>query len=175
MYFCGSHTDQCDSVACVCVCFVCVCVLWLKSCCVVVVFPQAELESIALSDILEFNFALDTGALNSLLTVSVKSQKKPTTTVFVFQCEDVRVRTDPETWFKTNKTNKQKARMKEFLTSLCVLLLFCLQADFIQKDLTRALIRWKEDPRSRYKPEACEDVKHNLDFKTSLLIPSYIL
>ncbi|KAM9362267.1 epidermal growth factor receptor kinase substrate 8-like protein 3 [Symphorus nematophorus] len=73
---------------------------------------KVELESIALSDILEFKAVLDSEAFNSLLTVSVQSvvqpRRKPTTTVFMFQCDDVR-------------------------------------ADYVQKDLSRALSRRKEN------------------------------
>lgn len=58
-------------------------------------FSQEELESVALSDVLELKAALDAGVFNSLLTVAVQPRKKPTT-VFMFQCEDVRVRTNPQ-------------------------------------------------------------------------------
>ncbi|XP_070813886.1 epidermal growth factor receptor kinase substrate 8-like protein 3 [Chaetodon trifascialis] len=51
---------------------------------------KTELESMALSDILELKALSGSGALNSLLTVTVKSRRKNTTTVFMFQCEDVR-------------------------------------------------------------------------------------
>lgn len=49
----------------------------------------------ALSDILEVKAVLDSGVFNSLLTVSVQPGRRHTTTVFMFQCEDVRVRTKP--------------------------------------------------------------------------------
>ena len=52
----------------------------------------------ALSDILELKAVLDTGVFNSLLTMSVQPSRKKTTTVFMFQCEDVRVRTNPCQW-----------------------------------------------------------------------------
>lgn len=45
-----------------------------------------------LSDIQEFNAVLDAGVFNSLLTVSVQARKKRNITVFMFQCDDVRVR-----------------------------------------------------------------------------------
>lgn len=53
---------------------------------------QMELESIAVSDILELKAVLDSSAYNSLLTVSVQSRRKNNRSVFVFQCHDVRVR-----------------------------------------------------------------------------------
>ncbi|XP_072238307.1 epidermal growth factor receptor kinase substrate 8-like protein 3 [Leuresthes tenuis] len=63
---------------------------------------KEELESISLSDILELKAILDSEGYNSLLTVSVQSRRKHITTVYLFQCEDVR-------------------------------------ADYVQKDLSRAL------------------------------------
>ncbi|XP_060925209.1 epidermal growth factor receptor kinase substrate 8-like protein 3 [Limanda limanda] len=69
---------------------------------------KEELECIALSDVLELKAVLDTCIFNSLLTVSVQPGRR-TTTVFMFQCEDVR-------------------------------------ADLVQKDLTQALSRRKENP-----------------------------
>ncbi|XP_071351609.1 epidermal growth factor receptor kinase substrate 8-like protein 3 isoform X5 [Trachinotus anak] len=70
---------------------------------------KEELESMAVSDILELNAVLDTGVFTSLLTMSVQPGRKKTTTVFMFQCEDVR-------------------------------------ADYVQRDLSRALSRRREDP-----------------------------
>lgn len=55
---------------------------------------QEELESMALSDVLELKAVMDTEVFNSLLTVSVKPRRKKTTTVFMFQCDDIRVRTN---------------------------------------------------------------------------------
>lgn len=55
------------------------------------VLGQTELESVALDDIVELKAMLDSGVFNSLLTISVQSNRKHT--VFIFQCEDVRVRT----------------------------------------------------------------------------------
>ncbi|XP_041636934.1 epidermal growth factor receptor kinase substrate 8-like protein 3 [Cheilinus undulatus] len=51
---------------------------------------KEELESMALSDILELRAVPDSGAIHSLLTVTVKRSRKQTKTVFMFQCEDVR-------------------------------------------------------------------------------------
>ncbi|XP_054473629.1 epidermal growth factor receptor kinase substrate 8-like protein 3 [Anoplopoma fimbria] len=51
---------------------------------------KEELESMAFGDILELQAVLDAGVFNSLLTVSVRPEGKHTTTVFMFQCEDVR-------------------------------------------------------------------------------------
>ncbi|XP_059184612.1 epidermal growth factor receptor kinase substrate 8-like protein 3 [Centropristis striata] len=51
---------------------------------------KEELESMAFSDILELKAVLDAGVFNSLLTVSVQPGGKHTTTVFMFQCEEVR-------------------------------------------------------------------------------------
>ncbi|KAM7402082.1 hypothetical protein PAMP_017352 [Pampus punctatissimus] len=51
---------------------------------------KEDLESIALSDILELKAVLDAGVFNSLLTVSVQPGEKQSTSVFMFQCEDVR-------------------------------------------------------------------------------------
>ncbi|KAM6947925.1 epidermal growth factor receptor kinase substrate 8-like protein 3 [Lycodopsis pacificus] len=48
------------------------------------------LESMAFGNILELQAVLDAGVFNSLLTVSVRLERKHTTTVFMFQCEDVR-------------------------------------------------------------------------------------
>ncbi|XP_056292613.1 epidermal growth factor receptor kinase substrate 8-like protein 3 [Pseudoliparis swirei] len=51
---------------------------------------KEELESMAFSDILELKAVLDAGVFKSLLTVSLRPEGKHTTTVFMFQCEDVR-------------------------------------------------------------------------------------
>ncbi|KAF3856367.1 hypothetical protein F7725_017090, partial [Dissostichus mawsoni] len=51
---------------------------------------KEELESMSFSDILELKAVLDAGVFNSLLTVSFRPEGKHTTTVFMFQCEDVR-------------------------------------------------------------------------------------
>ncbi|XP_049893457.1 epidermal growth factor receptor kinase substrate 8-like protein 3 isoform X1 [Epinephelus moara] len=72
---------------------------------------KEELESMALSDILELKAVLNTGVFKSLLTVSVQPDGKQTTTVFMFQCEEVR-------------------------------------ADFVQKELSRALSRRRDNSRS---------------------------
>ncbi|XP_068170847.1 epidermal growth factor receptor kinase substrate 8-like protein 3 [Antennarius striatus] len=69
---------------------------------------KTELESIALGDVLELKAVLGIGVFSSLLTVSVKPRRKHTTSVFMFQCEDVR-------------------------------------ADYIQKNLSQALSRNKQD------------------------------
>ncbi|XP_068449807.1 epidermal growth factor receptor kinase substrate 8-like protein 3 [Clinocottus analis] len=50
---------------------------------------KEELESMAFGDILELRAVLDAGVFNSLLTVSVRPGDKHTT-VFMFQCEDIR-------------------------------------------------------------------------------------
>uniref|UniRef100_UPI0037E81CBA epidermal growth factor receptor kinase substrate 8-like protein 3 n=1 Tax=Semicossyphus pulcher TaxID=241346 RepID=UPI0037E81CBA len=50
---------------------------------------KEELESMALSDILELKEVLNPGMINSLLTVAVRLRRKQTITVFMFQCEDV--------------------------------------------------------------------------------------
>ncbi|XP_036956302.1 epidermal growth factor receptor kinase substrate 8-like protein 3 isoform X1 [Acanthopagrus latus] len=51
---------------------------------------KEELESMALSEVMELRAVLDSGVYNSLLTVSVQARRKTATTVFLFQCEDVR-------------------------------------------------------------------------------------
>ncbi|KAL6111465.1 eps8l3 [Pungitius sinensis] len=51
---------------------------------------KEELESMAFSDILELQAVLDSGVFKSLLTLSVRPKGKQTTTVFMFQCEEVR-------------------------------------------------------------------------------------
>lgn len=58
---------------------------------------QEELESMALSDVLELKAVLNAGVFNSLLTLSVKPKRKKTTTILMFQCEDVRVRSS--SWY----------------------------------------------------------------------------
>uniref|UniRef100_A0A3Q3KA21 SH3 domain-containing protein n=1 Tax=Monopterus albus TaxID=43700 RepID=A0A3Q3KA21_MONAL len=55
---------------------------------------KEELESMALSDILELKAVLNAGVFNSLLTVSVQPRRNKTAAVFLFQCEDIRVRTN---------------------------------------------------------------------------------
>lgn len=60
-------------------------------------FAQMELESVAISDVLELKAVLDSGAFNSLLTLSVQNRRKGSTSIFVFQCDDVRVRTHTHT------------------------------------------------------------------------------
>ncbi|XP_029907486.1 epidermal growth factor receptor kinase substrate 8-like protein 3 [Myripristis murdjan] len=67
------------------------------------------LESMALSAVVELTAVLDSGVYNSLLTVSVQDRSKKATSVFMFQCEDVR-------------------------------------ADYIKKDLSRAVSRKQVDP-----------------------------
>lgn len=54
-----------------------------------------ELESIAIADVLELK-ALNSSTFNSLLTVSVQEKSKQDTSIFVFQCDDVRVRRRPD-------------------------------------------------------------------------------
>lgn len=51
---------------------------------------KEELESIALNDVVEIQSVLNTAVFNSLLTVSVRSGRKPKTSVFLFQCDDIR-------------------------------------------------------------------------------------
>ncbi|XP_031721096.1 epidermal growth factor receptor kinase substrate 8-like protein 3 isoform X1 [Anarrhichthys ocellatus] len=51
---------------------------------------KETLESMAFDDILELQAVLDAGVFKSLLTVSVRLGRKHNTTVFMFQCEDVR-------------------------------------------------------------------------------------
>ncbi|XP_073323791.1 epidermal growth factor receptor kinase substrate 8-like protein 3 [Pagrus major] len=51
---------------------------------------KEELESMALSDVLDLKAVLDSGVYNSLLTVLVQAGRRNTTTVFLFQCDDVR-------------------------------------------------------------------------------------
>lgn len=64
----------------------------------VIVLFQDELESMPLSDIQEFTAVLNAGVFNSLLTVSVQARKKRNHTVFMFQCDDVRVRANRPRW-----------------------------------------------------------------------------
>lgn len=52
---------------------------------------QMELDSLELSDVLELKAVLDAGIFSSLLTVSVQPRRKGSTSIFVFQCDDVRV------------------------------------------------------------------------------------
>ncbi|XP_033822505.1 epidermal growth factor receptor kinase substrate 8 isoform X2 [Periophthalmus magnuspinnatus] len=51
---------------------------------------KEELESIALSNVVEIQSVMESGIFNSLLIVSVQSQTKPKTSVFLFQCDDIR-------------------------------------------------------------------------------------
>lgn len=60
-------------------------------------FAQMELESVAISDVLELKAVLDSGAFNSLLTLSVQNRRQGSTSIFVFQCDDVRVSTHTHT------------------------------------------------------------------------------
>ncbi|XP_029946872.1 epidermal growth factor receptor kinase substrate 8-like protein 3 [Salarias fasciatus] len=69
---------------------------------------KEELESVALGDVQGLKAVLNTGVFNSLLTVSVQPRRKRTTTVFMFQCDDVR-------------------------------------ADYIERDLSRAMSRRKDN------------------------------
>ncbi|XP_034022485.1 epidermal growth factor receptor kinase substrate 8-like protein 3 [Thalassophryne amazonica] len=74
---------------------------------------KEELDSLSLSDVLELKALLDEAVFDSLLTVSVRQQgRTQRTTVFMFQCEDVR-------------------------------------ADYVQKDLSRALSRRRENSNTR--------------------------
>lgn len=50
---------------------------------------KEELESMALSDVVEFQSVLDGGVFNSLLTISARCKRKPHTSVFLFQCDDL--------------------------------------------------------------------------------------
>ncbi|XP_041747321.2 epidermal growth factor receptor kinase substrate 8-like protein 3 [Coregonus clupeaformis] len=69
---------------------------------------KEELESLPLSSIVELKAVMDSCVYNSLLTATVKDRSKRTTSVFMFQCEDLR-------------------------------------ADFIKRDLERALPHQRED------------------------------
>lgn len=51
---------------------------------------KEELESMALDDILEFKAVSNSGPIPSLLTLSVRLGRKTTTTVFMFQSEEIR-------------------------------------------------------------------------------------
>ncbi|XP_038866589.1 epidermal growth factor receptor kinase substrate 8-like protein 3 isoform X1 [Salvelinus namaycush] len=51
---------------------------------------KEELESLALSSIMELKAVMDSCVYNSLLTATVKDRSKRTTSVFMFQCEDLR-------------------------------------------------------------------------------------
>ncbi|XP_028302645.1 epidermal growth factor receptor kinase substrate 8 [Gouania willdenowi] len=51
---------------------------------------KEELEVMALNDVQDMIAVLNVGGFNSLLTVTVNSRRKRTTTVLMFQCEDVR-------------------------------------------------------------------------------------
>lgn len=52
-----------------------------------------ELESVHVSDILEVKAVPDSSVFRSLLTVSVQQRGRRDATVFMFQCEDVKVTT----------------------------------------------------------------------------------
>ncbi|KAJ0068745.1 hypothetical protein NL108_010817, partial [Boleophthalmus pectinirostris] len=52
---------------------------------------KEELESIDLNDVMEIQSVVESGVFNSLLTVSVQSRTKSKTSIFLFQCDDVRV------------------------------------------------------------------------------------
>ncbi|KAJ8412053.1 hypothetical protein AAFF_G00143200 [Aldrovandia affinis] len=51
---------------------------------------KEELESLALTSIVEMKALLDTCIYNSILTVMVKERAKGTTSIFIFQCEEVK-------------------------------------------------------------------------------------
>ncbi|XP_020789789.1 epidermal growth factor receptor kinase substrate 8 [Boleophthalmus pectinirostris] len=51
---------------------------------------KEELESIDLNDVMEIQSVVESGVFNSLLTVSVQSRTKSKTSIFLFQCDDVR-------------------------------------------------------------------------------------
>uniref|UniRef100_H3DAX3 EPS8 signaling adaptor L3a n=1 Tax=Tetraodon nigroviridis TaxID=99883 RepID=H3DAX3_TETNG len=51
---------------------------------------KMELESVAIGDVLEVKAVLDSGPFNSLLTVSVQTRRRGSTSIFVFQ-SDIRV------------------------------------------------------------------------------------
>lgn len=61
-----------------------------------------ELDSVDLSDVLELKAVLDAGVFSSLLTVSVQPSRKGSTSIFVFQCDDVRVSTHTRTCTHTH-------------------------------------------------------------------------
>lgn len=52
-----------------------------------------ELESVHVSDIVEVKAVNSSGVFGSLLTISIQNHGKRDTTVFMFQCEDVKVTT----------------------------------------------------------------------------------
>uniref|UniRef100_A0A672IS65 PTB domain-containing protein n=1 Tax=Salarias fasciatus TaxID=181472 RepID=A0A672IS65_SALFA len=66
---------------------------------------KEELESVALGDVQGLKAVLNTGVFNSLLTVSVQPRRKRTTTVFMFQCDDVRVRANAWRWSEDVESN----------------------------------------------------------------------
>ncbi|KAM4581839.1 LOW QUALITY PROTEIN: epidermal growth factor receptor kinase substrate 8-like protein 3 [Fundulus diaphanus] len=73
---------------------------------------KEELESFSSSEVKEMKALLDSEVFNSLLIICVQSRRKQATTVFLFQCDDVR-------------------------------------ADFVEKDLTRALSQKSEGSHLR--------------------------
>lgn len=83
----------------------------------------------ALSEVMELRAVLDSGVYNSLLTVSVQARRKTATTVFLFQCEDVRVRTN--TWLLSWLPGESNDWIDIFL--------LLSQADYVQKILSQAL------------------------------------
>lgn len=58
-------------------------------------FCQTDLETMALSEVLEIKSVLDSGVFSSLLALSVQTRRNNITSVFMFQCDDLRVRTSP--------------------------------------------------------------------------------
>lgn len=124
-------------------------------------FFQEELESMTLSDILELKAVMGAGVFDSLLTVSVKPKRKKNTTVLMFQCEDVRVRTNSLEWLLSWLTWERNESYS-----------YCLQADYVQRDLSRAMSRRTEQPCIRWEPavklpSAC-DILQDL-----LILPSF--
>ena len=65
---------------------------------IVSVGRQEELERLALSNIRDLHAVMDSGVYDSLLTLSVQDRQKKTTSVFMFQCEELRVRTVQPGW-----------------------------------------------------------------------------
>lgn len=95
---------------------------------------QEELESLPLSSIGELQALTDSGLYHSLLTMSVKDRRS--SSVFLFQCEELGVRRRDLLSFRPL-----------WLTAVVNACVFPgrPQADFIRKDLSRALARRQKD------------------------------
>ena len=101
---------------------------------------QEELESLPLNSIVELRAVMDSEVYHSLLTMCVKVRR--TSSVFLFQCDELKVRGRD---LPTHPYGSVDALARHSITVNVYVFSALLQADFIKKDLSRALLRSQKE------------------------------